>query len=334
MTQPRVLFPPKGKTIFQPAPFTAFADDSDSEDEIPINFDRFAINEKIEDSIKICHKSLKRARASSGLHFDNPDLKTELQLSGFSKYSNSVFLEVSPSGFEGESTNAITLSKEKKPVLVIQFKTPARPQQRGLDEPGPYYSEPQKYTLHVAKTGGKTVSVPEDVLKLEPNHHYGFRIRWSTKVTKILVNCKEVARVDDPLTELMEPYDLTVTDNIFVKSVHVPSRFAPTLVKVPFKGNMQVGDRINVFGEQRQVNDEEQKGLLTLGDVVVPYDEDNKRGKTRIIIQRFKKSLVAYNNGKAVVTSRTPEKLNTDANLLIHGSLKPTGIWITRMGGR
>ncbi|XP_064469062.1 uncharacterized protein LOC135383592 isoform X2 [Ornithodoros turicata] len=107
----------------------------------------------------------------------------------------------------------------------------------------------------------------------------------------------------------------------------------PSIVKAPFKGNMEVGDRINVFGE-RQMDCEQETALLTLGDLVVPYNKDSKTGQTRIIIQRFQKCLVAFENGKAVVTCRTPEKFNTAADLIIKTVLNPKGIWITRMKDR
>ncbi|XP_064469061.1 uncharacterized protein LOC135383592 isoform X1 [Ornithodoros turicata] len=322
-----LMAPPKGKIEFRPITTTSSDGDSDSEDETPITMAELTANEDRDNSIKLCKKSLKHAQAAAGLHYVNPDITRRLPLNGLSKDSPNLFLEICPvQGNSSRDTSKdicnIYLCQDQESVLTVQFKIHRDPQ-----------GHPSKLTLEAVKTARKTVSVPEDVLTLQFYEHYCLCIHKGNKSTKVLVNSKEVALIEDPFRDQPKPVDLVVTEGIAVKSVDIPMRFVPSIVKAPFKGNMEVGDRINVFGE-RQMDCEQETALLTLGDLVVPYNKDSKTGQTRIIIQRFQKCLVAFENGKAVVTCRTPEKFNTAADLIIKTVLNPKGIWITRMKDR
>ncbi|XP_064469047.1 uncharacterized protein LOC135383566 [Ornithodoros turicata] len=321
---------PKAKLPFQLVPVTVDDSDSDSEDEAPKDV-YTSTDRACADSIKLCQKLLKRAQPTVGLHYGNPDVETGLPLDGLPKNSPSLFLEICPTGTTNNSdTCEISLCQDKKPVLTVLFKIHLRRPRDPMPDCDDRFVS--KLTLQAVKAGRKTVSVPEDAFTFLPRHHHCLCIRNGNNSIKVLVNREVAALINGPLSELTRPLDLVVTKGIAVKSVDIPMEFVPDIVKAPFKGNMQVGDRINVFGEQR-MDCEQETTLLTLGDLVVPYNRDTKTGKTRIVIQRFTKCLVAFCNGKNVVTCRTPEKFNTSADLVISKALNPNGIWIARMAG-
>lgn len=254
-----------------------------------------------------------------------------MQLFGLTSPHSSLYLQVCCRSTE--VNGCIALANDDKPFLKMAIQTTViGPHGRVLKETDENYATaPRETTMEVSQETKKTVQVPKDALNLRLSHHYCFRIRKSANAAKVYVNDVEVARLDGAWRELLAPHQLLVSGTLVVKSVHVPTSAVPRAIQSPFGGCMNVGDRIVTFGTIEAQDGDNAQPIITLGDVRLFADKDDKSHDVRIVLQRYRRSLVAYKNGEPIFTSNDAEKLTTVGDLQFGQRFCPTGVWISRL---
>uniref|UniRef100_A0A131YBJ9 Galectin n=1 Tax=Rhipicephalus appendiculatus TaxID=34631 RepID=A0A131YBJ9_RHIAP len=305
--------------------------ESDVDDDFPVYLlsrhwkDELSLDKPENKAVKRAHRTLRPARRSSGLHVLNPDPKFNDTLETRVVDVN-LFLEVRLMYRPGGSQ--IIFTKKDKKVLTLEFKDyNAKKDANRYEQPEPDLALVVKYLTSYDKPAEHEVD--RKVFKPEETHTYAIHIRQRGSSIKLSVNDIDCATVR--LNDQLKDAYFTTTEGVEVKAMHQPSRLARPY-KAKIEPQLDIGDRIVLFGMFKEDKKSTPKKLLSLGKTVVPWPNEVKYDKqTRLVIQRFKTQLVVYNDTKPIYTSRQLDRDYLYGDFEVNRAFAVDGVWIERL---